>query len=70
MPNRPLWKRAVDVLVFLFLALAAAAAVSGVVHADSWFGVVFALAFLALFLGGLYEIVRIMLATWRISARR
>jgi hypothetical protein len=64
MARRPVWKRVVDVVVLVFLALAATAAVIGLIHAESWLGVVFSLSFLGLFVLGLVEIVRIIRRGW------
>jgi hypothetical protein len=69
MAGRPMWKRVVDVLVLVFLALAAAAMVIGLTHADSWLGIVFASSFLGLFVLGLVEMVRIMRRSWTTPPR-
>jgi hypothetical protein len=69
MAGRPVWKRVVDVVVLVFLALAAAAAVIGLTHAESWLGIVFGLSFLGLFLLGLVEVLRIIRRGWTSTSR-
>lgn len=69
MSRRPAWKRVVDGLAFLLLALAAAAMVISLINAKTGVSVVFRLGFLALFVSGLFELVRMMRRSWASSAR-
>jgi Cu/Ag efflux pump CusA len=59
----------VEGLAFLVLALAATAAVFGLMHAKTWMSVGVRLGFLAMFVAGLFDLVRVMRRSWSRSAR-
>jgi hypothetical protein len=69
MAGRPMWKRVVDVVVLVVLALAATATGIGLTHAESWLGIVFGVSFLGLFVLGLVEVVRVMRRGWTSTSR-
>ena len=69
MAGRPMWKRVVDVVALVFLALAATATGIGLTRAESWLGIVFGVSFLGLFVLGLAEVVLIMRRGWTSSPR-